>query len=106
MNEINDGLRSLISVAQSLVDEPNPPSTDDVPALVAVERTRELAPLLKTAHEGEPEWDALYELSNAVRLAVAARAPGSAESESQLRNLSVTIRHAQDVLDGLATIPM
>jgi hypothetical protein len=104
MMELNDGIRSLIAAAQSLVDGLHPPSPDDVPAQVAVEATRDVAPLLQPAREGELEWDALNELSNAVRLAVAARVHGSAESDVRMKNLSVTIKHAQDVLDGLATI--
>jgi hypothetical protein len=105
MLKMNDGIRSLIVAAQSLVDGQHPASPDDVPAQVAAEATRQVAPLLQPAREGEAEWDALNELSNAVRLAVAARVRGSAESDARMKNLSVTIKHAQDVLDGIATIP-
>jgi hypothetical protein len=104
--KMDDGLRSLLTAARSLVDGQHPASPDDVPAQVAAEATREVAPLLQGTHQGELEWDALNELSNAVRLAVMARVHGSPESEVRIKNLRVTIKHAQDVLDGLATIPV
>jgi hypothetical protein len=104
MMEMNDGIRSLITAAQSLVDGLHPASPDDVAAKVAVETTQQVAPLLQPAREGEPEWGALNDLSNALRLAVAARVHGSPESDERMKILSITIKHAQDVLDGLATI--
>jgi hypothetical protein len=100
-----DAIRSLLIAAESLIDGQHPSSPDDVPAQVAADAARDVGPLLARAREGEPEWDALNDLADAVRLAVAARLHGASDTLERMQDLAVCATRAQNVLDGLETIP-
>jgi hypothetical protein len=102
---VHEAIRSLLVAAESLVDGQHPSSPDDVVGRVAADAARDAGPLLKSPRAGEPEWDALSELADALRLAVAARFHGSADSDARFKNLTVAVKHARSLLDGLATIP-
>ncbi len=101
-----EAIRSLLIAAESLIDGEHPSSPDDAPAQAAADAARDVDPLLARPREGEPEWDALNDLANAVRLAVAARLQGASDGWERMQNLTVCVTHAQSVLDGLDTMPV
>jgi hypothetical protein len=100
---VQEAIRGLLVAAESLIDGQHPSGPDDVAARVASDAARDVGPLLKSRREGEPEWDALGELADALRFAVAARLHGSAESDARFTDLTVAVRRARSELDGLTT---
>jgi hypothetical protein len=102
---VHEALRGLLVAAESLIDGQHPSGPDDVAAQVASHAARDVGPLLKAARQGEHKWDALGALADALRLAVAARFYGSADSDARFTNFTVAVKHARSLLDARTTRP-
>jgi hypothetical protein len=100
-NLLRDALCTLLVSADSLLDGQHPSGPDDVTAQVAADAARDVEPLLTPSRKGEPEWDALSDLADALRLAVAARVHGSAEGAERFQKLKDTARRARGFLDKI-----
>lgn len=97
-DQVHEAIGSLLVAAESLIDGQHPSSPDDVAAQVALGSTRDIVSLLGTDRRGDPEWDGLSELADAVRLVVAARRHGSPETQERLDRLAGAVRQARGLL--------